>query len=176
MKILLVSDTHGALTLLETIINKESPDHVLHMGDIGFDEHWLPSVVFVKGNNDDGVQQLKERELNYCHKKIYMTHGDLYEREVMQRIKEKYGKNTFEFKECMQMFEDVMLEAGLKKHADIVCFGHTHYAVAKRRKGILLINPGSLLFSSDGKNVTYAVLTLEDDHQDVEIKYIDNSM
>lgn len=175
MKILLISDTHGVLEKTSKIIEYEKADIVLHMGDIGYDEHWLPSVVYVKGNNDRDSKQPKERELVFEHHKIYMTHGDLYESEVMRKIHDLYG-TEFEVEVCMRIFEDVMLEVGKLKQADIVCFGHTHYPLVREKDGILLINPGSLLFSSDGKTVTYAILTLHKDSKDVSIVHMDNEL
>ncbi|WP_026496557.1 metallophosphoesterase family protein [Butyrivibrio sp. WCD3002] len=61
--------------------------------------------------------------------------------------------------------------------ADIVLFGHTHYAeiIKDKETGIVLVNPGTICyqqFSSD--KATYAVITVTDDYEIIpEIKEIE---
>ena len=54
---------------------------------------------------------------------------------------------------------------------DIVCYGHTHVARKEIVDGILEVNPGSLAHSRDGRDVSYAILYLNQDQIDVEFKF-----
>lgn len=171
MKVLLMSDTHGALTITQDVIQEEHADMILHMGDVGFDPHNLGQVYYVKGNHDSHLHQPKERLLTLANQKIYMTHGDLYEAEVFANLKKKDDEYWLHMERCMEEFTNVLAIAGKAKHANIVCFGHTHYPQIVEKDGILLINPGSLAIPSNGKQISYAVLQLEHDRVEAELKY-----
>lgn len=52
---------------------------------------------------------------------------------------------------------------------DAVVFGHTHRPVVGRRKGILLVNPGTPTDLRFSKRLSYAVITVDGDVLDAEI-------
>ena len=58
MKILIISDTHGAHRNFDRVIEKEQPlDMLIHLGDVEGDEDYIPAVAdcpvhMVRGNND----------------------------------------------------------------------------------------------------------------------------
>jgi predicted phosphodiesterase len=54
-----------------------------------------------------------------------------------------------------------------------VVFGHTHKALVERRKGILLINPGTPNDRRFSKHLSYAVLTIEGGELKPEIIRLD---
>lgn len=171
MKILVLSDTHGELSLTKKVIDKENADVVLHIGDVGFEPQYLGQVYYVKGNHDTELQEPKERLLTFLNHTIYMTHGDLYENEVMANLKQKYDQYWIDMETCMQGFEEVMLDVGRRKQADIVCFGHTHQPLLKEINGRWFLNPGSLAYPFDGKQVSYALIHLDEDMIRIELKY-----
>ena len=56
---------------------------------------------------------------------------------------------------------------------DVVVFGHTHKALVERRKGILLVNPGTPNDRRFSKHLSYAVLTIEKGELKPEIILLD---
>lgn len=171
MKILLLSDTHGEVTLAKQIVDIEQADVVLHMGDVGFDPHYLGQVYYVKGNHDTQLQEPKERLLTFSNYTIYMTHGDLFEAEVFENLKQKYDCNWLDLDLCIAEYANVMQEVGIRKHANIICFGHTHQPLIKEADGRWLLNPGSLAYPFNGTQVSYALIYLDEHHMRTELKY-----
>jgi len=56
---------------------------------------------------------------------------------------------------------------------DVVVFGHTHKALVEKRKGILLVNPGTPNDRRFSDRLSYAVLTIEDGEIETEIIWLD---
>ncbi len=135
MRLIVMSDSHSAFHKVKTIVeaNKDTADTFIHLGD-GVEEfedvHSLyPQLHFiaVKGNNDWGSMEPKTRIITSFGKRIVLTHGDIYN--------VKYSTKDLE-------------EAARKEKADIVLYGHTHYAqVRYLEDGLYTINPGSVLDS-----------------------------
>ncbi len=125
-KIVVLSDTHGNLSLIEKLsdIIKES-DYVFHLGDYERDinafvrEFGEDKIRSVKGNCDGGGEDLI---LDIEGLKILLTHGDRYG--------VKNGLLTLSLK---------AEELGVKA----VFYGHTHIADITERKDILYVNPGT---------------------------------
>ena len=151
MKILLISDTHGKVRNLRTLMKRMngSVDLILHMGDVEGDEEEIKSFIgcpieFVRGNCDFMCREPDEKVLEVGGHRIYMTHGH------------KLG-----VKGSLAVLDEKAREA----KADIVLFGHTHIQEHFILGGRRFINPGSLTAPHDrpGK---YAYAVLEIDERD----------
>ena len=130
MRILVVSDTHGNARALEEAIRfQPTATVVLHLGD-GVREAEdmaarFPDRTFciVRGNCDFGADALPLREEKFGGKRLFFTHGHLYD--------VKYGLYRIA---C----------AAREREADMVLFGHTHQPLSTYDDGLYLLNPGSL--------------------------------
>jgi putative phosphoesterase len=130
MRILVVSDTHGnARALQETIRFQPTASVVIHLGD-GVREaedmaDRFPDRTFciVRGNCDFGADVLPMREEQFGGKRLFFTHGHLYD--------VKYGLYRISL-------------AARERKADMVLFGHTHQPLSLYDDGLYLLNPGSL--------------------------------
>lgn len=132
MKILVLSDSHGALRLMRNAIEKLKPDTVIHLGDFYDDIMTVaedyPQLVFhcVPGNCDQfRVRPDVPRTLCYPVGGVwlYMTHGHL------QGVKSGLRRLTDE---------------GRNSHAQAVLYGHTHCPDCHQEAdGLWVLNPGS---------------------------------
>lgn len=126
MKIIVVSDSHGAKEKIDFIFNNFEFDCFIHLGD-GYKDLStyinLPNVFAVRGNCDWGVDAKDEIVVTLKNKKIFITHGDNY------GVKHTIGKLV-----------DKAKELGV----DIVMFGHTHNYFYEIIDGITVLNPGAL--------------------------------
>lgn len=130
MKILVFADSHGVYQGMVRQILRHRPDMVIHLGDCVHDAWALQGefpqlpIVFVRGNNDpDAPNAPIERVLKLDKTTVYMTHGH-----VVGYIP-SLGR---------------LAERAQAAGASIALFGHTHIAMKKQHKGILLFNPGSV--------------------------------
>lgn len=171
MKILLISDTHGAVQTTQDVIYEEKADVVLHMGDVGFDSHYLGQIYYVKGNHDLLLKEPWERLLTFANKTIFMVHGNRYEKEIVERLKGKYKERWFDMGFCIEEYTELLRDIGRKKKADVVCFGHLHQPFIRSFSDLMIINPGSLALSYDGKNVSYAILNVDGNQLHAQLKY-----
>lgn len=158
MKYMVISDIHGNINALNTVLNiyqKEHCNKLLILGDLinyGIDLNieeiinrlnlMKDNIVYVKGNCDNnlkgilfGNKYLEEIELN--NKKIILTHGDLFDKDYLS-----------------------------KTAANIVFTGHTHISKLEEYNNKLFINPGSISKSRMGANsfiiVDDDILTIRD--------------
>jgi putative phosphoesterase len=158
VKIGIIGDTHGSIQSLIKILDLFSEVELfLHTGD-----HWQDGaaveqktgipVLTVKGNCDRGKMS-SELVFTIARKKVFLTHGHLYG--------VKSGLNT------------LLTRAG-ELSADYCVFGHTHRAMIEKRKGIWLLNPGSMTWSRVQKN--YAGILMEVQNNIFVTRYIDIDM
>lgn len=126
MTLLITSDVHGRLDLLEEVIKKHHTiQNHINAGDmvlnpVLYEKH---HIITVKGNNDFGVDLPYVRIFDIEDKKMMLTHGHL---EYV-----KFG------------LEKLKLKAKLNQ-VDIVIFGHTHERYLMVEENIMFINPGAL--------------------------------
>lgn len=126
MTLLITSDVHGRLDLLEKVIKKHHTiQNHINAGDmvlnpVLYEKH---HIITVKGNNDFGVDLPYVRIFDIEDKKMMLTHGHL---EYV-----KFG------------LEKLKLKAKLNQ-VDIVIFGHTHERYLMVEENIMFINPGAL--------------------------------
>lgn len=161
MKILIVSDTHGRNTNMETVIEREKNiDLLLHLGDIEGSELYISHCVecpveIVAGNNDFFSNLEREKELVIDKYKILITHGHYY------YVNEGFGEIYNEAK---------------GRGIDYFMFGHTHRPFLETKNGITLLNPGSLSYPrQNGRLPSYATMEIEENSTPkITIKYLNN--
>ena len=143
MKILVLSDSHGAVSPMEQAVEQTSPDLILHLGDCWRDGERLhdrfPSIPLeqVPGNCDFRPTEPAERLLELRGKRILLCHGHTY------GVKQSLVTAGF---------------AAEEQQLDLFLFGHTHRPLVDRRGKTLFLNPGTI---GKGVRPTYAVLTAE---------------
>ena len=146
MKYMVISDIHGGINELNTVLGiyvKEHCSKLLILGDLftygyGFDRSredivnrlnmMKDNIIAVRGNCDNDLNNIKFdidliKEIELNDKKIAMTHGHLYT-------------------------ENQLLEM----NKDIIYTGHTHRKRLVKEGDTLLANPGSVSKSRDGEN------------------------
>lgn len=129
MKILVVSDTHGDFNSLSRAV-KAQPDAevIVHCGDGDEQVQLLKEtikdkmIVGVRGNCDWNSFLPSKETLKICGKKIFITHGHLYNAK-------------------MGLYKVVC--AAREEGADILLYGHTHIAMNTYEDGLYVMNPGS---------------------------------
>lgn len=132
MKILVLSDSHSALSFMRRCIDVVKPDAVIHLGDHYDDgsamaeEYPAIGLYQVPGNCDkyrcpfSVAQTLVEK---VCGVKLFMTHGHIH------RVKQGLG---------------ALIKDAKTTGAQAVLFGHTHTAYCQREEdGLWVVNPGS---------------------------------
>ena len=132
MKIIVVSDTHGSYRNYKKVMQlHRNADIVVHCGDSRDEVDQIkmefPDKMYytVKGNCDFGTMLPVTEEFTAEGVRFMVTHGHIFN--------VKYGLYNLE---C----------AAREKKADVVLFGHTHYATDVVSDDIRLFNPGSLGF------------------------------
>lgn len=145
MRILVISDSHGADYKITDILNRHSDiKEVFFLGDNVADAENaqinFPDRCFhiVSGNCDYFAVYPFSDIFFFEGKKIFFTHG--------HRFKVKYSLEEL-FKE------------GEKQNADLILFGHTHTPYEHYENGRLYLNPGSLSRSREG-SPTYATVEI----------------
>lgn len=143
MKILVLSDSHGDVAAMETAVERERPDMLLHLGDCWADAERLAKrypripMEHVPGNCDVRPGEPMEKLLFLEDCRVLICHGHTC------------GVKTS------------LLAAGLRaeqENLDAFLFGHTHKPLVDRRGKTLFLNPGTI---GKGPRPTYAVLTVE---------------
>ena len=145
MKYLVVSDTHGdikkVLDIYRAAGGKAAYGGIIHLGDYARDAERIEEelgceVIGVLGNCD-GDYGGDFKVLNTEAGRIFLTHGHA------QRVKLNYMNLIYRAQEL---------------DCQAALFGHTHVPVYDTEGGIILLNPGSLTYPSDGSSGSYAVL------------------
>lgn len=144
MKIVVVSDSHSNLSVLNDIVMQNyDGDYFFHLGDSELPQYLLNNFACVRGNNDFNDLP-KERDMVIEGFKIHMEHGNNFN---FMMNPDKYIKN---------------------KNCDIFLFGHTHKRLATKVYNTYVFNPGSVTRPRDNEYGTYLILTLINGK---EIKY-----
>ena len=132
MKILVLSDSHAALSFMRFAIQKVRPDHVVHLGDhyddgVAISEE-NPHIIFhqVPGNCDRyrcDPYPIETLCYDVCGVRLLMTHGH------------KYFVKTDLYR---------VLAEGRRHSAAAVLFGHTHEPLCYcDEDGMWVMNPGT---------------------------------
>lgn len=129
-RILVVSDSHGAVDKLDRIIASQPQARIVfHLGDGARDleliMHKYPNKYFhrVAGNCDYHSDLPAEVFDEIEGKRFFACHGHTY--------LVKYGIGSF-------------VEAAKKEKASVALYGHTHVQDTTYRDGVLFFNPGSV--------------------------------
>ena len=141
MKLLVLSDSHGNVYNLRTVLLKHpEADKIVFLGDGENDFNDLSSeingrsVTMVCGNCDFGSLLNTAELLKIKDKTVYITHG--------HRQHVKYGIDT-------------LIEEGKYCGASLILFGHTHEQYSDFIDGMYILNPGSI------NNYQYALVDIE---------------
>ena len=132
MKILVLSDSHSAMSFMRLCVDTVKPDYLIHLGDhyddgeaIGETYSHIP-MYQVPGNCDRYRCDPSLPEIlipKIAGINIYMTHGHRHK---------------------VKMFLDLLLRDAKASRADVVLYGHTHVANCYRDPdGMWILNPGS---------------------------------
>jgi putative phosphoesterase len=151
-KLLVLSDTHGKITLLKMIFTwakerippKDTICSVAFLGDgvidlqrageeTGFYSDWK----LINGNNDYGIQLPESSVFDFVNYRFFICHGHRYS---------LYGNYHS------------LVSAGRVNGANVILFGHTHIPSIKTINGIHLINPGSAGNPRSNIGSTFAVI------------------
>ena len=155
MRYLVLSDSHGNIVNMETAVERERPDGILHLGDCWRDAERLaeryPDILMelVPGNCDCRPEELLEKLVILGDCRVLLCHGHTY------------GVKTS------------LLAAGLKAEQDRLdafLFGHTHKPLVDRRGRTLFLNPGSI---GTGLRPTYGILTVGGNRLDGRTVFLD---
>lgn len=121
MKILIISDSHNNSILKLPLTDY---DYVIHCGDISSNDldylNIYDNIIYVRGNCDYNNYDLT-KVLNLNNKKIFITHGNLYN-----------VKGDLE----------LLINNTINKY-NIVCFGHTHKQLLLKKENTIYLNPGA---------------------------------
>ena len=163
-KLLIISDSHGNTSNPKKAIEKEKPfEMLIHCGDIEGPISTITGdnpdyeVKIVRGNCDFGNQYPTDEEFRVGPYNIWVNHGNGYNVKYDEKL-------------------EALKREAVKRYADIVFFGHSHYAeiVKDDDAGITFVNPGMIGDPriSSGES-TYAVVTVTDDYDIIaELKKI----
>ena len=127
-KLLIISDTHGALRAVDSMIPflKEN-DYLIHLGDGAGDLRVLwdlfPDQIYQCAGNCDGISPAPEEDvlelegvrIFYCHGHQYGVKGGL----------------------------QALANAAKKHDCQVALYGHTHEQMVTEIDGVTLINPGA---------------------------------
>ena len=125
MKIMIMSDSHFMeQSKIEQIMQSYPVDYYIHCGDIHYNFQLPPANNFfiVLGNNDF-YQGKHELLVTIDSLVFYIVHGNRHD---------------------VNYTLDYLTQTAREKHADVVCFGHTHIPYFDQDGKLTLINPGSL--------------------------------
>ncbi|MBQ3054870.1 MAG: metallophosphoesterase [Oscillospiraceae bacterium] len=150
MRVFVFSDSHGAHSSLPHILNQDTPDLAVHLGDHADDAAHLSKTVntpilWVAGNCDPFSSTPHELTVEWEGHTVYLCHG-----------------HTHRVKSSLLALSYAAQEHG----ASLALFGHTHTRCDETYNGIRLINPGAV------KQGSYAVLTVTTDSIACEFKQI----
>lgn len=153
MKIIVMSDTHGAFDKLHQVVTlHKDADMFIHLGDgerelnrLFLNSPLLENKFYcLKGNCDFGLLTNSIRTLDlalpYKHR-IFAAHGDYF------RVKYSTAR---------------MIHEARQVQADIMLYGHTHVRECRYEDGLYIINPGSLGCPRGDLKYSYAVLDISE--------------
>ena len=144
MRILVLSDSHGAVDRMRQAVELSTPQHMLFLGDCLPDADALQAafpqlpMTTVPGNCDWSSTEEPERLIELGGKRILMMHG--HTRSV---------KYTLLNAVC----------AAREYGADILLFGHTHCPLVDWDGALYTMNPGA---AGDPRRPTYGIITVNE--------------
>jgi uncharacterized protein len=158
MKVLIVSDSHGLTKELAWIKNRhQDVDAMIHCGDSELPKNAeeLSGFLTVRGNCDFEKGFPNEIVESIGNTRFLICHGHLY------NVKMTLMNVYYRAKEV---------------DANIVCFGHSHVALAERIDNTVFINPGSIRIPRMRKEKTYVILQVKDKEIIVDFYDLDGNI
>lgn len=152
MKILVFSDSHGRLGQMIEAIEAEQPQRIFFLGDNYRDGESIAELYpklpidMVQGNCDfyAGPDELLVEAGGVS---FFLTHGHKY-----------HAKSGTE----------LLVSAGRRRGAAVVCFGHTHIPLNELEESVWLLNPGTA--GGVHNRPSYAVVTAESGNYRADLK------
>ena len=159
MKILVLSDSHSAMSFMRLCVDAVKPDRLIHLGDHYDDGEALAEtyphipMTQVPGNCDRYRAPLSAREIlimPVCGVELYMTHGHRHN---------------------VKMYTGSLIADAKKAKVAAVLYGHTHIADCRQEDGLWVMNPGSagsysgsagIIEVQDGKILNCRIITAAD--------------
>ncbi|MDR2654653.1 MAG: metallophosphoesterase [Oscillospiraceae bacterium] len=146
-RIILFSDSHGDLRVLQKIVKKHLREAAafLFLGDgereFDFIKSEYPNKRFfaVRGNNDIMSKKDDFMTVDIAGIKIFMTHGHRYP---------------------YRLGEDFLRTSAGNYGAKVAACGHTHFPGVSYEAGIYVINPGSVSLPRAGSPRSYGILDI----------------
>lgn len=156
-KLLVMSDTHGNTALAEKILKKNNDiDIVIHLGDYLRDADKLKRLFpdlrfeYVYGNCDYMIGDIpSEKILEIEGNRVLLTHGHKYS--------VKWSVEKLHYKAASDNIQ-------------LLLFGHTHMQEVIHGPGYIILNPGSISEPRDSREKTYAVVIIDKEKINVELK------
>lgn len=153
MKLLVFSDSHRSLRGMRDALELESPDYVIHLGDLERDAQLLSqeyprlAITGVPGNCDGFVFSPLQKLVTYGGCRILMSHGHIW------GVKSGFSSAMAAARQC---------------DAHILLFGHTHVPYCQQQEdGLWVMNPGSIRDSGN-----YGVITIGDASLSCQLKQV----
>lgn len=147
MRIVVISDSHGAGSIVDRILRREKDAQaVIFLGDVTSDiedfiyEYTDKRFFIVSGNCDRFSEYPYTDIAEIGGVKIFITHG--------HTLGVKGGLGS-------------LIIAARQQNCKIALYGHTHIPNIKYEDGLYVVNPGSCSRSRDGGN-SYAVIDIRD--------------
>ena len=146
-RLIVVSDSHGNAKAVEKLLPLIKENHYfVHLGDGLSDlrrvlEEFPKKTCFCLGNcdfyggvSDEGILEVEQVKIFYCHGHAYGVKSDL----------------------------NRLAREAKSKGCKVALFGHTHRPLITEEEGVTLINPGSLRMPTEaGGTYCYMVVTGE---------------
>jgi hypothetical protein len=154
-KILALSDSHGNISALTTVLKwakNHAPDLAVFLGDgVGDVEKAETAAGFicewkiVRGNNDWGFSRTDPESavFDFGGHRFFISHGH------------RYGLHWGDLTS--------FIAAARNNGADIALFGHTHAPFQKNENGLLLLNPGSIARARCNTGSSFALIECSPD-------------
>lgn len=150
MKVLIISDIHGDYKTLCDILNKESFDKLIILGDL------LEYGIYTISSNNQILNEIKK----YKNKLVlikgncdYMIDYNKFDLCAHEEISLTINKHIVTFSHG-HIYNNINLPS---YHGDIFISGHTHVPSIERNNNIIFANPGSLGKPRYGLNKSYMI-------------------
>lgn len=149
--ILAISDTHGSDKTIANLLRKykNMVSDAIHLGDHArdmtrFADKYSGDIIFhvTNGNTDPQVPAYKERVIEISGKRIFITHGHLYD------VKANTNRLVYKANEL---------------GVDACLFGHSHAPTLFTQDDIVFLNPGSPAHPREGTKKGYGLITISED-------------
>jgi putative phosphoesterase len=154
MKGLIVSDTHGFTHELLELKQRYAGqlDFMIHCGDseLQTDRPEMEGFLAVEGNCDYIGAYPNECTKRFGDLNFFVAHGHLL------------GVRQSPARLCYR---------GLEEKANVVCYGHTHFAGCFQEEGMIVINPGSLRLPRNYQEGTYVIFEYDEEQKKAHVAY-----